>query len=80
MDFNQIMAVAAAIVPAVAYVVTTMSFAKRNREDILRLETKMESRLDAFEHRLSIFEARLSTLEADVAVIKAICQERYKPV
>jgi hypothetical protein len=49
MDFSQMMAIAAAIVPSVAYVVTTMVMTKRNREDFLRLEARMES----FERRLS---------------------------
>jgi hypothetical protein len=71
MDFSQIMAIAAAIVPSVAYVVTTMVMTKRNREDFLRLETRMEARMDSFERRLS-------ALENDVAVIKALCQERYR--
>ncbi|MDR3303756.1 MAG: hypothetical protein LBS86_05030 [Treponema sp.] len=72
MDFSQIMAIAAAIVPSVAYVVTTMVMTKRNREDFLRLEARMEVRMDAFERRLT-------ALETDVAVIKALCLERYRP-
>jgi hypothetical protein len=68
MDFSQIMAIAAAIVPSVAYVITTITMAQRNREDFLRLEARMD-----------VFERRLSALEADVAVIKAICMERYRP-
>ncbi|GMO42629.1 MAG: hypothetical protein Ta2B_22920 [Termitinemataceae bacterium] len=80
-------AIIAGLVPAVAYVVTTMITTRRNSEDIknimseikdIRLEIKSQDNkftvaIKALDDK---FSTRLVAIENDVAVIKALCQER----
>ncbi|GMO24812.1 MAG: hypothetical protein Ta2B_04270 [Termitinemataceae bacterium] len=62
-------AIIAGLVPAVAYVVTTMITTRRNSEDIKELKMEIKSQDEKF-------STRLVAIENDVAVIKALCQER----
>jgi hypothetical protein len=65
-------AIIAGLVPAVAYVVTTMASTRRNSEDIKDLKLDMKG----FTAGLQEFSNRLGNVEKDVAVIRSICQQR----
>ncbi|GMO51593.1 MAG: hypothetical protein Ta2G_09340 [Termitinemataceae bacterium] len=69
-------AIIAGLVPAVAYVVTTMITTRRNSEDIKELKMEIKSQDDKFTSAIKALSDRFSAIENDVAVIKALCQER----
>ncbi|GMO27230.1 MAG: hypothetical protein Ta2B_07880 [Termitinemataceae bacterium] len=76
-------AIIAGLVPAVAYVVTTMITTRRNSEDIRDIKSEMKdmrmeikSQDEKFTTMINTLNNRFSAIENDVAVIKALCQER----
>ncbi|GHT51819.1 hypothetical protein FACS1894102_7690 [Spirochaetia bacterium] len=90
---NIVVAVSSILVPAAAYIVTTMVITKRNSIDIRELaveiksiDNKFSGAIKALDDKFTVsikslddkFTAQLSTVKADVAVIKAICQERSR--
>ncbi|GMO42637.1 MAG: hypothetical protein Ta2B_22930 [Termitinemataceae bacterium] len=69
-------AIIAGLVPAVAYVVTTMITTRRNSEDIKELKMEIKFQDEKFTKAIGALSDRFSAIENDVAVIKALCQER----
>jgi len=89
MDANFLLALGTTLVAAAAYITSTAVLANVTRRDLKDFKDEVNGKFAAidnkfaamdakFENRFTLVENRLDSLEKDVAVIRAICEERYK--